>query len=492
VLIAAGAGALTLPTPFGGDQALFLVFAREFSRGAVLYRDYWDLKQPGIFWFYETAGCVFGFNEAGIHVFELAYMIAFAIVLLIALRRLHTLAWASALDVLLTVGTYYAVSGAHHLTQIESLVGFPVFLSAWLAANAARSRQRRLQKLVLAGFFGGIVLLFKLVLLPLLVAIWAASLAYTRRRERKTSVVAVFAGALALGTILPLAAATMYFIRYGAIQQLLYTTFEMPAAAAKELPWRGIGNLVTGLLWFIRNFSTLLALALVGAYARLKREADPLIINLCVWGVAGFGVILLQRFSWWDYHYMLLLAPVGVLAAAGLEAIVSFTMQQQFPRSAKLMTFAAVFTLLLPIPVSWGVRAFDLVRARISPNVPPILQYTPANGYAEATAETDFLRNPGSLPGSIFVFGSPAYYYISGRRPAIAMHGWAENTMTKTQWHMMTDQLSRARPAYIFVGSAMQPIIQQGSKELAKFIASNYDQLRQSPAGTWSVKKRAE
>lgn len=492
LLFVAAAGSLSLPTPFGGDQALFLVFAKELSKGAVLYRDYWDLKQPGIFWFYEAAGRTFGFSELGIHAFELIYMMALGMVLLIALRKFHTLRWAGALDVLLTIGAYYAVSRAHHLAQIEGLVDLPVFCSAWLAASAARSTTGRAWRLILSGLFGGIALLFKLILLPLLLAIWIASLIYALRRERKIALLATFSSALAFGMLLPLAATTVYFIRNGALHQLLYTTFEMPAAAARELPWRGFGNLVAGFLWFTNNFATLVALAFVGAYARLKRDADPLTINLCVWAVAGFGVILLQRFSWWDYHYLLLFVPIGVLAAAGIEAILIFVMQQRFQTSAKVLAFAATFALLLPIPVTWAVRAFDLARAKISPHIQPLLQYTPANGYPEARSETDFLQKPGSLPGNIFVFGNPNYYYISGRQPAIAMHGWAENTMTKTQWRMMLDELNRAQPVYIFIGATLQPIIQQGSKDFLDFMENNYSEIRQSPAGTWSVNKHAE
>ena len=45
-------GALCLALPFWGDQALFTVYARQLAEGAVLYRDIFDVKQPGIFLFY--------------------------------------------------------------------------------------------------------------------------------------------------------------------------------------------------------------------------------------------------------------------------------------------------------------------------------------------------------------------------------------------------------------------------------------------------------
>jgi hypothetical protein len=49
-------GGLKVYTPLDGDQALFLYTAQSIDAGGVLYVDVWDLKQPGIFWFYGAAG----------------------------------------------------------------------------------------------------------------------------------------------------------------------------------------------------------------------------------------------------------------------------------------------------------------------------------------------------------------------------------------------------------------------------------------------------
>ena len=47
VVLVAVIGASRLFDPFSGDQALFLVGAETLHAGGVLYRDYWDIKQPG-------------------------------------------------------------------------------------------------------------------------------------------------------------------------------------------------------------------------------------------------------------------------------------------------------------------------------------------------------------------------------------------------------------------------------------------------------------
>jgi hypothetical protein len=82
----AAVGALKLALPLHRDGATFLWLASQFDRGAVLYVDVWDVKQPGIFVFDYLAGKLFGFTAEGVHLFELLWQLAFAVIVMIALR----------------------------------------------------------------------------------------------------------------------------------------------------------------------------------------------------------------------------------------------------------------------------------------------------------------------------------------------------------------------------------------------------------------------
>jgi hypothetical protein len=81
LVVLAVLGLIHLPYPFGGDQALFLLGAAALDRGEVLYVDFWDNKQPGIYFFFWLAGHLFGFSEAGVHLLELLWQALLAIVL---------------------------------------------------------------------------------------------------------------------------------------------------------------------------------------------------------------------------------------------------------------------------------------------------------------------------------------------------------------------------------------------------------------------------
>src|SRR5512138_3054463 len=60
--------------PLDGDQAFFLHAARLLDAGGALYRDVWDVKQPGIFLFYEAAGRLTGFSDFSVHLLEALWL----------------------------------------------------------------------------------------------------------------------------------------------------------------------------------------------------------------------------------------------------------------------------------------------------------------------------------------------------------------------------------------------------------------------------------
>jgi hypothetical protein len=77
LIIVAALASIHLPYPFAGDQTLFLLGAAALDRGEVLYVDFWDIKQPGIYLFFWLAGRLFGFSKIGVHLLELIWQLKF-------------------------------------------------------------------------------------------------------------------------------------------------------------------------------------------------------------------------------------------------------------------------------------------------------------------------------------------------------------------------------------------------------------------------------
>lgn len=487
-------GLLNLSLPFDGDQALFNVIASKMSGGAVLYRDFWDLKQPAIFYFYMVGGKLFGFTEVGVHLFELLYMTAFCVVMLAALKDYFENPWARSLVPVLTVGLYYGVTGSWHLTQAEGLACFPMFLSLRFAAEASRRKEGRARLLFLSGLAGAVVLLFKFLFVPIPVGFWLTAIvsAVLKDGEKIPRAMVRVCLPVALGTI-PLLIITFGYYTWAATPDILsYTFFEYPARAMAELPKPSLDRLLDGLRWFVGWAAPVLALGFVGAGASLRRERDSLTFNLVLWVVLGFGVIFVQRLSWWEYHYMLLLFPLGILAAKGLDVMWK-QVQENNPagRSRGVRAVAAVSLLLLfsPVLFSLCLKSYALARHgfALSGERRRSYQSNVSPHYRTALSETAFLSEPSSLSGAIFVGGNPIFYHLSGRGPAVASNGWMLELFLPEQWERLTRELETARPPYIFISAEYPETIKTRSPRTDRFIEENYVELRGGEAGQWYV-----
>jgi len=484
-------GLIHLPYPFSGDQALFTIGALKMSNGAVLYRDFWDLKQPGLYGFYLLAGTLFGFDEVGIHTFELLYMALFSVVLMKTLRGYYANQSITGLVPLLTVGIYYGVSGQWHLTQLEALVGFPMFLSLWYSLEGPSPEPRSSWRFFVSGMMAGIVLLFKFVFLPIVAAFWLTTIVHATINDRQPllSTLIRILTPVVLGMALPLFIIGAYFVSNSTAGLLYWTFFTYPAQLMRQPPY--INPVVNGLRWLISQFAPLLALASIGAYASFTdRRNSPLTINLVLWLILGLAIILSQKFSRWEYHYLLFFVPLGILSVKALDFLWEQMKRLGFLTSSWRGGMVGIVTLILlfsHVLDSLAEKGAALARNGFALTREQLLQYqrNSSSAYLDALAEVSFLSAPGTLAGDIYVFGDPIYYLLSGRNQAIALNGWGPELWLPSQSARLTAQLSQACPPYIF--NAMGNLIAERSPETVRFIEANYRILRMSNRGVWYV-----
>ena len=496
-------GLVHLPLPFHDDQAFFTVAAIRLNQGALLYRDYWDIKQPGIFAFYLLGGKLFGFNEVGIRGFELLYMTGLAIALIVTLRKYFEYAWSSALVVLMTIGFYYGVSGLPHttqdyLTQVEGVVGLPMFLCLWFASEAATFQERRWARWFVSGVMGACVLLLKLIFLPMICSFWGACFVYLVFREREKVARQFFRCSfpVVLGVLAPLLLVCAYFAWRGGLNDLYFTSFVWPVRAL-GMPLAGPGRFHTGMEFFIDGFAPLLALGFLGAWWSWRQRVDIVTINLLLWIVVGAAAILIQRRSWWPYHYMLLFVPLGILGTRGVECLWQQLQVSRVAEFANQRRRALMFALILlfsPViyPIFTDTLLLAAYRFAATSKWRRDFQKRYANSqYPGVLAETAFLSKPDSLPGPIYVGGSPLFYFLSGRQPAIAL-SYGLDDLLPEQWIAFHKQLTEARPSYLFLYPEFHHWIQTSSPQTLRFIDENYRVLHSSATGTWYVLKGAE
>ncbi len=486
-------GFVTLPYPFSGDQALFTIGAAKIGQGAVLYRDFWDMKQPGIFAFYWAAGALFGLNEVGVHALELIYLLCFSGILIFTLRHYFDTRWAASGAPLVVLGLYFTIPETLHRSQVEALAGFPLFLCCWFLSRAPLDGPDSLSRSLISGLTGGIALLYKLMFLPILGGFLIVALVNQirdggswRLAMRRTFF------PFAAGLLLPLVSCVFYFAGRNALPELWEANFDYPIRALTELSHAG-NPILPGLIWMLRQFSIVIAFAVLGMAAppvRLRRFT----VNLALWSVLGFVVIFLQSYSRWSYHYMLLLVPLGILATRGLELVVTRMREAITPLPRWLRPAAGLIcvgVLFSPQVYSLGRCGLQLVRQGFAMTAAQQRQYQNSfsNSYATILQEVSFLSDPASLPGKIYVLGDPLFILLSGRDQAVPINGWFTDMVLPRQWVKLAQDLRNELPPYILVDVFSGETIQKHSSDMVGLLADNYDVLRISNQGTWYVRK---
>jgi hypothetical protein len=480
--VVAATGLVDIAQPLEGDQSLFLIGAKEMAHGAVLYRDFWDLKQPGIFDFYYLAGVIGGFTALSVHILELIYLLAFAGVATYATSRSKTLAPAATLVPLFAIAPYYIVSTSLQQVQVEALAGFPIFVSAWLACEGTQCVGRaRFVAFLAAGFAAGCALVLKLVFLPILIALFITAVAFPNVAYRPSwrggaGAVAAFLG----GAALPILATLATLARGGALGIALDTWLTLPPRIVATLPHQQLSILFDGVKWLVHGFGALIVLAIAGLFMLARaRNVDALTRTLAVWIAGAIVTILAQRTSWWEYQWLLLSVPLGTLAAAGFVTLV------RAPRgfaNTGVLVLAALFALV-PARVElqkigtlaryrFAVRSGD--RERYRANVSPT--------YAGVLADAALLP-PGA---GVYVMGNPMYYVVTGRTQPIALNGWSLELALPEQRAELVDELRTRAPQFVYVSKDDDGsrIAMARSPEFAAYFARHYHVFAKGTFGT--------
>lgn len=496
LLMIAVTGITCLPQPFDGDQALFTMGAREWSNGAVYFRDFQDLKPPGIYLFYMIAGRLFGFHEKGIHLFELLWNLLFAWTVIRTSRAWYRTSVMQYAAPLATCGVYYCIADTWHLTQIEWIVGFPLFASIALMCPLNERSASSSIPFVVAGILGGLTGLFKPLYGLLPASFWLCAI-LTMPVEgflNRLRLAIKQGAAFALGVSLPLGLAALYFWNQQALASAIKTMFiDPPAVLAQKTD--GYGMLVQGIRWFFVMYGPLIPLTFAAAVWSVRNDRSGFSLSLVAWTVAGLLLIMIQR-MWWEYHYLLILAPMGLLSLRAIDKFIAYVSMLDGRWMTRKDRLAAICTCLLLFstwPVLTLYRIAVLSQFGFAWTSEDTLRYQQRQHpeYVFAEEETRFLRSPDAIDGNIYVFGNPIYYHFADRHQAIPPQGWSIKVYLPDQWSGIVRQLKSSRPGYIYVANNKHEQLQKVSTDVLNLLATHYIPTNRTNHGTWYERKSA-
>ncbi len=481
-------GIVHVPGPFTGDQSLYALAGQAILDGAAMYRDFGDIKHPGVHGYYALAQALLGWvvpsAEVAVRLFELLVLLGLGLFLQTVLRARLAAPALAAMAPLATAGAYYATATSWGLTQPEALPGPLLCVAAWLAAPRAGVAASGL-RFVAAGALGATAVVFHghMIAVPIVMLAFACV-----RGGGARQAVAITAGFLGL-----LGLFVLSFALQGAAAALWEVYVAYPLAAAEEVPAerQGFARIRGSLLSYLRAFVPLLLLA-AGALLRRREVArDTFAVQHALWGLTALVTLLLESRTSWPFHFLYLFVPTGVLAIYGVDALAQLLRQRGRARGLAVGGAAALIVLaLLPgLAVKWRPTAAAVARHVGSEGLGDFASYREAvdvryRNIGEATA---FLRDDAAAPGPIYVLGDPLFYLLGGRQQALVRNGWGWEVALRRHWDALPAWLQQRRPAYVLVSTEMESMIAGHSPETLTWLASAMEVSHADALGTWYV-----
>jgi hypothetical protein len=488
-------GTIKSSTVLGGDQSLFVVIAQLLDSGKILYKDIFDYKQPGIYLFYLIAGKTIGWSDVSIHLFELGYWVLFSLILFFAIRK-YSLFHADYFNGLLPffiVGVYYCNATAFHLTQLEAIIIFPLFLIVWLLDQAYKAENKNglFVTYFAVGILIGIVLLSKLVFSPIIFSFLLIHFIFTLKSENIKFIISKQIFPLIIGFVIPLSLFLLYIFTHR-IENLVFDIFfKIPTSVVVLEDQVDPDRLASSIKWFIKKMSLLLIFAAIGSFF-LKKESHFLGLILS-WGVIGFFVILMQKTSWWAYHFQLLYFPVGIFAALGLDYALHHLVQYIQPRTQLIKSLLIITLIYLffhkQVNTFWH-------HSFASQN------YTRLINYDYSRDDVADIIKVLKEEDTLYVGGNPRMYLLASRLPELRTNGWILEYYLDFQWEEFYQEFKNKPPTYLFISHDFKNksrtkifakndydiLIQSKNEKLWQFIINEYVEYSTVENGKWYKK----
>lgn len=475
--------------PFYGDQAFFLTGAKAIQEGGILYKDFWDFKQPGIFYFFKTGGFFFSYTEEGIHLFEIFYWFVFSIALisLTTKGKIFKNKWLVYILPLLTIGIYFNISSRTYLTQVEILVSAPLIILVLLLNNYRKSR--RFDIYVLIGILISFILLWKLTFIIALA--FLLGFHFVLILKDKVPFKTIFIHKLLpmfLGSVLALTPFIAYIIEND-ITELVYNTyFVAPFDVIAIVKKKGFTTFLINLVKFLVKIFPLILFSGFVILQNFKKR-NEFISMLTILIFTSVYIIYMQKFSYFSYHYLLLLFPQGILTLIFFDDF--FKSDNRIIKW--FQTRMSRLTILIFLVALFGVQEYYFVK-----KTKALLTYFPLkkvnrlpykeyhhSEYHSLMQDAEFIKNKeGEF--EIFVCGNPMIYYLSNREQAIASNGWSFELYTEDRWFALKKEIAKEKPKYIYISNANDRLIK--SRNVIDF-SLEYDKAQVVRNGVWYKKR---
>lgn len=305
--------AMYVTWPFSNDQGNLAWVGDVVLSGGMPYRDAWDVKGPAAHLAFALIQTLFGRNEWGVRVFDLA-MLTICAVCLRSIAREYAGAGAIRWSITLFL-LWYASLNHHNTAQPDAWAG--VMVTGAVALLLTRTRLSPVSGAA-AGALIGICALIKPTYLLFFALPVLDGLCHVR--VEGTGRVVRFWVASGVGLAVPIALCVWWFATRGALDDWMAVHLEwIPSSYTQvDAAWLNRGQYLLAFLT-TGQYAPAIPLVIGGLYV-VRQQSGRDVLMLVGWAlVAACGVLIQGQF--YPYHWHPIFPPLALLGGIGLDAL---------------------------------------------------------------------------------------------------------------------------------------------------------------------------
>lgn len=407
--------------PFSNDQGNLAWVGDVIRSGGMPYRDAWDVKGPGAHLLFALCGALFGRNEWGLRLFDLAFL-AIGSLSVWRIAERYAGPWGGRWAVVLYL-LWYASLSHHDSAQPDGWAAATV--SSAVAVMVTRARR---PAPLAGGAAGALIAACTLIkptyglflALPLLEGATHAGRVAGRR-------IVAFIGASLLGFIVPIALCVIWFAARGALGDWLdvHLRWIPTSYTALDAAWLNRFQMLASFLTASR-FTPAVPFAIGGLVVvmRSRTRRDALLYSAWL-AIALFGVVMQGHF--YAYHWHPLYPPLAMLAGIGLHRLLRSLRMSAGPAAgaspapvATVVSLAGAAVMLLGAALEPALHVYRLARYATGLSDAAAydrIEFGAFGHHGGVFAELVGYLRSNSAPGDqVLVWGSGAgINYLSGR-----------------------------------------------------------------------------
>jgi hypothetical protein len=470
-----------LDIPFERDEGIYGYNGKLALEGKAPYKDFYEQKFPGLFYFYAVMVAIFGDTVRGLHTGFMILNIGTILFVFAAVKRLF-----SPMAAVVSAFTYAIVSMTPNLSgfTVQSEHGVAFFSAMGIYFFTLVRSNPSFRNLFIMGIALGAAFMTKTTGIFLLFWGGLAVIADFLLSEEKRTVKEFFRRTIIFssGAVLITGFLFLIVIAKGSLQEMLFWTIDIPKRYVSKVPWeegkKYLGYSYQAITkeykWFWMH--AILGLISVFILSISWRKKLPIILL-----AACSALTIFPGFFFYGHYWIQILPGLAVITGLTFYSIVNL-LQKSGVKSDKLnYAYVVIFAVCCLLHLN---RLKDYY---FNPNYERVLRNVYGNNPFPETAKiADYINNNSQPEDQLVLIGSEPQLYFYTRKRCPSRHAYfsalVDNVAEAKDWQKeFIADVEKAKPRFvIFYNHPLSLLVQKDADQSVfewynKYVTENYN-----------------